>query len=239
MVRLPKRLSLLPDFDDSMIPFEQAYYRWAKEQVDLEIKSNAALVRSLQTELGNRFLGVMQTLPRAEMGRTWKSILKRWHERAATAMGEPLSAADRAAVRQYEQLIDLSFAACEPESSDKPFVKRRGFQAAARSALEDLLKVRTEKLGGNLLRLVSRYRNCAVHTYLGAGSRYYQLCYWHNLVADNGEVLRERCSVLEWLAISSQTHWHDVSERSLQSVVASIVSSSKRITEFCEAQWHN
>jgi hypothetical protein len=219
---------------NSLNSFDKCYYLWAREQVGLELKSHAAFVRSLQTHVGNRFLGILQALPPTEMARIWYSLLKQSHAVGSAAAGEAPSPTDHTAIANYKRLLDLSFAVVEPKSSDETPVSKREFHSAARSAIQNLLKVSPEDRGGRLVRFITHHQDCVVHTYLEGGSRYEQLCYWHNVFTADGNPIREWCSALQWLGISSQTSWSGVSKASLQDVIDAMMSAVKKFTEFCD-----
>jgi len=220
-----------------MNSFEKNYYVWAKERVDAELDSNFALIRSFQTSVGNRFLGTLLTLPQSEMQSTWKSLLKRFHTAGAVALGEPMSSTDHMATKEYDALCALSFAVVEPGFEPKAPFRKHQLQALACEVIESRLKTRAETLGGKLVRFVSSHRNCMVHTFLDAGSRNYQLCYWHDVLASNGSLIGERLSFLECLGIGSQTFWdHSVSDAE-QSITNSLVDAVELFMRFCDSQW--
>lgn len=219
-----------------MITFEKSCYLWALRQVDLDLQSEFAVVKGLQTSMGNRFLTIIQELPDVDRERVWKALLKRFHSTGSVANNDGLSSRDIEAIMRYDRMCELSFKHGDPSPVSASIVSKSGFQTAAHNALKEIFKTDAEQCGGRLLRFVSSHRNCSVHTYLDAGSRNYQLCYWQNVIASNGELLREKCSVLELMGIASQTFWVDVTDQAFQTVLTSLVSCVKAFVEFCDTE---
>jgi hypothetical protein len=220
-----------------MISIEKSYYLWAKRQVELELESNSQFIRGLETSLGNRFLGILKVLPPSEAASMWRSLLKRCHRIGSTAAGEPMLPEDTRAVEKYLSLQNISFAAVLCPSPERPVAKRE-FQTRLCTLFESVLNVPSEDCGGRLQRFASYYPNCIVHTYLESGGKN-QMSYWHDLLTKKGEFIRQRCSVLEWLGISSQTHWSDVTEQSMPQIMQSMLVAVERMMEFCTSDAFN
>jgi hypothetical protein len=214
-----------------------AYYLWARKQVDVEVASDFELLRSLQTPLTSPFLSIMELLPQSSKGATWKSLLKRFHAEGSKVVGDPPTNEDRRVIQQYDEMRRSLIATHEPDISPSNIATAATLQEAARGVLQHMFQAPPKKCGKNLLRFVSNCKHGVIHTYLDAGSSNYQLCYWHDVFAASGQVVRERCSVLEWLGISSQTLWDETPDAKIQPVVASLGNAVTGFTEFCEREW--
>ncbi len=218
-----------------MILMHTAYYCWAREQVVGEVASNFETLRELRTPLTSHFLKIMASLPDSAQVVMWKHLLKRFHVDGATAMGDPISDDDRREIQRYDVLRRTLLATLDPEVSSGQIASAAQLQEAARDALSHRFRVSPEKCGKKLLRFVNSYRGGVVHTYLDASSSNYQLCYWHNVLTTSGQIVLERCSVLEWFGISSQTFWDATPETQMEQVAVSIANSAAQFISFFEA----
>lgn len=215
----------------------RAYYLWARRQVSGELDLTLDAVKSLRTPLASHFLHIMGSLSQGEKGVIWRALLKRFHPDGSKAAGDAITQEEQAAIQRFDTASTSLFAALEPDEVTEGVASRRQLMAAAEGALEPILKVRPERLGGGVRRYVTEHRNAVVETHLDASSRHFQLCYWHHVRDRSGRELRRFCSQLEWLGISSQTYWFGVTEDAIAPITVSISAAVRGFLDFCEADW--
>jgi len=193
------------------------------------------MVRNLRIPYSRYFLTTMRNLPQPLRLPTWHSILKRFHPQGCILAGDAITEEDKKMIQQYDQMVDRLFTTLEPDILTEPPASRSVFKKAAISMFEDILQANSVTIPTRQIRLINQFHNCTLHTFLETMSTRYPFCYHHSVFSKSGELLLQRCSIMQALGISSQTLWYDITDKELAGVLETLSRVVKDFVAFCES----
>jgi hypothetical protein len=202
-----------PELAKEATRFQINYYHWAQGEWEREVNEDLPIIRAIPNLASAVLLRFLEPLPRSDILRMAKALVKRAHPFALKSLSEELSVEETELLRGLDQCwrqagpsIGLEFWARESQREPAE-VRRNKLREAIRGAIEPLAGDKAKAWARNEWRYRTRLGRWTIVTYIDFGGSAHDLVYHHDIEAGSQQYLARFVSALMWLGVAGQTSW--------------------------------
>ena len=211
--------------------FERLFYFWSIEDWKREIKENYRYLRGVQEDATVKML---ESLNEKDKYIFAKSLVKRHKSNDWLAKNdEPLSSKEKEYADEYLNMYERF--RWEEALKIKPgdFVVPKNKKIKRKQLIGHIIESFSTVIGndyeivdGEEIIFNTTVENFNIKTSIDVGGRFHRLCYCHDVYIENKERIAQNHSILQWLGITGQTMWENVTSDNLSTTV-------QTLTEIC------
>lgn len=186
-----------------------AFYRWALEDFQREIREGFPLLRQIKNSyLLTRQIPSIESLSPNDQQHLASVLVKRAHYGAVQSIGETISAEEWRVHKWY--MSDIARIRPEEFRANSQLlhrINRKQFATLLKTELMPVLGDDVEPFQHNIWRYWTPVRHWSILTYVDIGGQHHQLSYSQVVTTKEVRYHPMGTSILAWLGISSQTIW--------------------------------
>lgn len=207
-------------FTKAQEEFAVRYYLWAREESRLEIERGFPLLKRMDTSICRRYLRQIAQLSPQDQHAFATMLIKRFHPQVIRLLGEEaLSSEEVATIKRYTRghVIELdpveeAFFQRQIRADPTTKLDRKRFRKIIKESLAPILGQGEKDDGGGTWHYITNIENIRIVTHVDTGGKHDQLSYFHRIIFSGYQALHEQISVLDWMGLSSATHWRQLDD---------------------------